>query len=473
MEVALQRGLSFGLALATLVAAIPGRSAELSLEQVLDQGLPNSASLELARRQLASSEASLGFSRSLRLPQLNLVGSTSFTQVGTTIGVLSNLPTMGDLSLGLNQNGYALLQSSFAGGGLVFEANLLPLKEAALVAAATEQTKASRASLSEAQRQVRFDLESAYRELQLRQALVPVWESALQASTALEKDAQEFHRRGLAARIDLLRTKALRAADRQGLAGAKAQLAGAQARLGQLLALPLSDPPSAKDPIISLAEPWPLDLATSVERALAQRPLLEALALRQRASEQQARAARAGLLPSLSLLAGAGFNGNRIYGSQSSGSANLSGAANLSLPGFSGNGSLQGSFYDWGAMLLVRQPLFDGGRARGAAAVASQAGAVLEADGDLARRQIRQAVASTWENLRASTETIAAGKEAVGAAQLALRDAQLRYRAQVEALTEVLLVQRDLQVARAALLTAQVQQALDRALLERETGGPP
>ena len=105
--------------------------------------------------------------------------------------------------------------------------------------------------------------------------------------------------------------------------------------------------------------------------------------------------------------------------------------------------------------------------------MASQAGAVLEADGDLARRQIRQAVASTWENLRASTETIAAGKEAVGAAQLALRDAQLRYRAQVEALTEVLLVQRDLQVARSALLTAQVQQALDRALLERETGGPP
>ena len=61
----------------------------------------------------------------------------------------------------------------------------------------------------------------------------------------------------------------------------------------------------------------------------------------------------------------------------------------------------------------------------------------------------------------------------MAAAQRGLHDAQLRYRAQVEPLTEVLLVQRDLQVARAALLTAQVQQALDRALLERETGGPP
>jgi outer membrane protein TolC len=41
----------------------------------------------------------------------------------------------------------------------------------------------------------------------------------------------------------------------------------------------------------------------------------------------------------------------------------------------------------------------------------------------------------------------------------------------VETITEVLLVERDLQVARAALLTTLTRQALDRALLERETGG--
>jgi hypothetical protein len=48
--------------------------------------------------------------------------------------------------------------------------------------------------------------------------------------------------------------------------------------------------------------------------------------------------------------------------------------------------------------------------------------------------------------------------------------ARLRYRALVEPLTEVLLVQRDLQVARASLVVALTRQALDRALLERETG---
>jgi hypothetical protein len=43
----------------------------------------------------------------------------------------------------------------------------------------------------------------------------------------------------------------------------------------------------------------------------------------------------------------------------------------------------------------------------------------------------------------------------------------------IEPLTEVLLVQRDLQAARAALYTALTRQAIDRAVLERESGEQP
>jgi hypothetical protein len=43
----------------------------------------------------------------------------------------------------------------------------------------------------------------------------------------------------------------------------------------------------------------------------------------------------------------------------------------------------------------------------------------------------------------------------------------------VDPITEVLLVQRDLQGARAALLTTLSRQALERAVLERETGSRP
>jgi outer membrane protein TolC len=58
----------------------------------------------------------------------------------------------------------------------------------------------------------------------------------------------------------------------------------------------------------------------------------------------------------------------------------------------------------------------------------------------------------------------------VSAGERAVRDARLRYQAMVEPITEVLLVERDLQVARAALLAGLTRQALDRAVLERETG---
>jgi outer membrane protein TolC len=460
--------------IATLWLAGPTQAAPLTLAEVLERGMPASADLERSRRELERSQAAENFNRSLRWPRLDLVGSASGTQVGTSIGVITNLPTFGDLSFGLEQNGYAVLQSLFAGGGVVLSANLLPISEGWQVAAAVSSREAAGRQLSENERQVRFELESTYRELQLRQALVPVWETALRASTALERDVGKIHAKGLAARIDVLRARALRASDAQGLISAQAQQAAVQARLAELLGLPLGDPPLATDAIASLERPWPLSLADTLERALAERPLLEALQLQERASHQRAKAARASLLPSLSLLAGAGLNTNRIDVPvlQTTGRIQA-GPANATLPTIDTPGSLQGNFYDWGGLLQLRQPLFDGGRAREGAALAEREAAVIAADTDLARRRIRTTVQETWNQLQSSPARIAATREAVVAGERALGDAQLRYRAQVEPLTEVLLVQRDLQANKAALLTAQTEQALSRAILLREIGGPP
>ncbi|MEB3334538.1 MAG: TolC family protein [Cyanobacteriota bacterium] len=462
---------------ASLAAALialggsPLRAAPLTLAEVLERGMPASADLERSRREVDSSAAAERFSRSLRWPRLDLVGSASGTQVGTSIGVVTNLPTFGDLSLGLGQNGYAVIQSLFAGGGVVFSANLLPISEGWQVAAAQSGRLAADRQLSENERQVRYELESTYRELQLRQALVPVWETALRASTALERDAAEINRRGLAARIDLLRARALRAGDSQGLITAQAQKAALQGRLGELLGLPPADAPEAADPINSLEEPWPLGLEATLAKALADRPVLEALRLREQASRQRARAARASLLPSLSLLAGAGFNANRIEVPVMQNTNKVrAGSTTATLPTLDTPGNIDGNFYDWGGLLQLRQPLFDGGRARDGAAVAEREAAVIAADADIARRRIRTSVLETWELLRSSPARIAAAREAVAAGERALRDAQLRYRAQVEPLTEVLLVQRDLQASQAALLTAQTEQAIGRALLLRETG---
>lgn len=443
--------------------------AGLSLEQVLEAGLPVALRLERADRQLARDRALSGLSRSLLLPRLDLIGSASYTQVGTSFGLLTNLPTLGDISLSLEQNGYAVLRNRFANVGLVLDVNLLPLQPLALLAASRARLQGGLASRRESERQSRFELVSAYRQLQLSQALVPVWQAALAASSALESDVEAFRRRGLAARIDALRARALRAADRQGLAEVEAQLQTQRQRLLTLLQWPGERELKARDPIRELPA-WPDDLTTTLERALEDRPLLEALQWQQRALQQQARAARAGRLPSLGLVAGIGYSGDRIEAPVLEQGGSLRGPRNLPLPNLAARASGSGSFYNWGAALVLRQPLWDGGRSGAGAAVAEREADLLATDRQLARQQIRLDVTTAWSALQAAPLAIAAAREQVAAQERALGDARLRYRSQVDPLTDVLMVQRDLQAARAALLTALTRQALDRAVLERETG---
>ena len=455
-----------------LAVAVPGAvSAQpFTLEQVLRIGMPGSVNLEESRRRVARDAALVDLAAASRLPQLALIGSGSFTQVGTSVGVLTNLPTLGDISLGLQQNGYALLQNTFGNVGLVLDVNLLPLRQGAEVAASRQVLEASRAEARERERQTRFDLVRAYRQLQLHQALVPVWQEALQASTSLERDVVAIERQGLAARIDVLRARVLRAQDRQGLAQAQADLETSRQQLAALLALPPEAAPVALDPIVDSA-PWPLPLRQTLDRAWQDRPLLTSLQAQQRAQRQQARAARMALLPSLSLVVGGGLSGNRLAVPvlDQGGSIN-GGPGSVPLPALNQSATASGSFYNWGAALLLRQPLYDGGRAGSAAVVADRQRSLLEALEDQARLGIREDVSRAWSSLAATATTVSAAREAVAAGERSLRDARLRYRALVEPLTEVLLVQRDLQVARASLVVALTRQALDRALLERETG---
>ncbi|MFO0017763.1 MAG: TolC family protein [Synechococcaceae cyanobacterium] len=445
----------------------------LTLQQVLERGRSVSLELNRSQRLLARDRAVIDVNSAALRPRLGLIGMGSYTEVGTSVGFLSNLPTLGDLSLSLGQNGYAVLQNSFGNLGVVLDVNLLQGRQKAELAASRAELVASGASQRETERQVRFNLVSRYRQLQLQQALLPIWEQALLASSALERDAEAIRRGGLAPRIDVLRSRALRASDEQGLAQTRGEVLNLGQQLAALLDLPPDQAPSAADPI----EPqptWPLDLATTLERGLRDRPLLQALEAQQTAQRQQAAAARALLQPSLSLLVGGGYSGDNlavpVLNQGGSGSGSLGGVA---LPSPQLNGSLSGSFYNWGAALMLRQPLYDGGRSSSAVAAADRQRELLQSDEALARRRIREDISAAWAGLQSAPATINAARMAVQAGERALRDAQLRYRAQVETITEVLLVQRQLQASRAALVTALTRQALDRAILERETEAAP
>lgn len=449
-------------------AAVPPLA--LTLKQALEMGLATSLALRSRELSVQESLALQGLSRARFLPRLDLVGLGTYAQVGTSVGFISNLPSIGDLNFALTGNGYAVIQNAFANVGLALNIPLLDFGRGPAQQAARFGVGAARAEQTEQQRRSRFDIESAYLNAQLADAQIPVWRQSLQLSTTLQRDVGAIRRQGLAARIDTLQAEALVQTDRQGLDEALAQRQIALSALARLLNLPPDQQLAVADPLRP-APGWPLGLQQTVARALAQRPALEALRNQRQAQQAQVQLARASRLPSVGLLLGGGINGNwlsvPVLNVQAQPGVNGNAG---SLPGVSSSGSASGSFYDWGGVLSFRQPLFDGGISRESTALAQRR---LE-QGQVAIEQAKQAITQnveTWyANHQAAGPQIQAATAAARAGQEAVRDALLRYRAGIAPITELLLAQRNWQLAAAARATAIHRWNLSRAGLVLETG---
>ena len=443
----------------------------LSLAQALDQGLAGSLELRQAAVLLDQAEAAVAFSQSRFWPKLDLVGLATSGQVGGNFGFISNVPSIGDLNLAISSQGYGVVQNSFANGGLTLSYPLLDFARSPLRQQAKALRQARGADLQEQGRRSRFAITAAYLNLQLANSLIPVWQRSLELSTALLRDARALRRHGLAARIDSLQAEALVGADRSGLAEAQAQRQIAVSSLARLLDLPADQTLEASDPL--RPEPaWPLDLATSLQRSLQNRPSLQALMEQHQAALALVQVARAARLPTLGVSLGAGYSGDilNLPVLNASGSAAMQGAGSVALPGLSATGSSSGSFYDWGVVFSLRQSLFDGGATSSAIEGAKQQTRLSAIALEQARQAIVLSVQTWWAQHQAAQVQIEAGRAAVRAAELASRDAQLRYRSAIAPILEVLITQRDLQAARSGLAVAIQRWNLSRAALVADTG---
>lgn len=445
---------------------------ELTLEQALELGLQRSLSLAGRSLVVRQNEALVGLTQSRFLPKLDLLALGSYVQVGTSASQVSNLPLIGNLNLNLGANGYAVAQNTFGDLGLSLTFPLVDFGRGPQRQAAEAALAAARADRSEQQRSSRFAITAAYLDLQLADALLPVWQQALQLSLTLQRDAAAIRRRGLAARIDTLQARTLVERDRAGLSEARSQQQIARSALARLLNLPADQTVRARDPLLP-AQPWPLGLDVSLHRALDGRPLLEALAQQRQAQLQRQREARALMLPSVGLQLGAGYGGNTLNLPVLSGTAQATlGGIGSVLGSASSSGALSGSFYNWGGFIGVRQPLFDGGISRSSAQLAGTLAELRQLQLDQARQTIVQSVQTWYATHQAAADQIRATEAAVQAGEQAVRDAQLRYRAQVAPILEVLIAQRDLQAARSAQAVAIQRWNLSRAGLQLETGLP-
>ena len=458
----------------TAAAAAP---QSFSLQQALEIGLKGSLSLRGSTLSVQEGQAVVSLARSRFLPRLDLVGVGTYGQVGTSVGFISNLPSIGDLSLAIGDNGYAVVQNTFLNLGLALNLPLLDFGRGPLQQAARSDLQAARAELMEQERRSRFDIISTYLTAQLAEAQIPVWQRSLDLSNTLLRDVTAIRLRGLAARIDTFQAEALLQTDRQGLAEAEAQREVARSALARVLNLAPQARVAARDPLQPWSA-WPLALDSTLQRALEQRPALEALQQQRQAQLARVQLARASRLPSVGLLVGGGFSGDwlNLPVVSNSPTVNVSGRgvnAGVNLPGINTPGSASGSFYDWGAVISLRQPLFDGGQSRAATELAQR----RAEQGQLAIEQARQAIAQnvqTWyAGHQAAADQMRAARAASRAGEESVRDALLRYRAGIAPITELLLAQRNLQLSRTAEAAAIHRWNLSRAGLELETGLTP
>jgi outer membrane protein TolC len=442
----------------------------LSRAQALELGLGGSLSLRAQELTVEENQALVGLARSRFLPKLDLVALGTFAQVNTDIGFISNLPTIGDLSLDLGGDSSALINNTFVNLGLILTMPLLDFGRGPLQQAAQADLQAARSAQAEQQRRSRFDILSRYLAAQLSAAQIPVWESSLSVSRRVLSDVNAIRREGLAPRIDTFQAEALLQTDLQGLAEAQAQHEIALSALARVLNLPAETRVEAGDPL--QPDPaWSPSLSDSISQALEQRPALESLIQLQQAQRAKVQLARAGRLPSVGLLLGGGVSGDWLNVPNQSATPTLSsGSSGVTLPTVNTSGSASGSYVDWGAAITVRQPLYDGGVTRESIALAQRRAAQAEITVQQAQQTIIQSVETWFATHRAAASQTAAARAAISAGERSVQDALLRYRAGLAPLTELLIAQRNLQLARSAEASAIYRWNLSRAGLELETG---
>jgi outer membrane protein TolC len=463
---------------AVILGQAPGQGAlaatpplVLSRAQALELGLGGSLSLRAQELTVEENQALVGLARSRFRPKLDLVALGTFAQVKTDVGFISNLPTIGDLNLNLGADSSALINNTFVNLGLILTMPLVDFGRGPLQQAAQADLQAARAAQAEQQRRSRFDILSRYLAAQLSAAQIPVWENSLSVSRRVLSDVNAIRRVGLAPRIDTFQAEALLQTDLQGLAEAQAQHDIALSALARVLNLPAETRVEAGDPL--QPDPaWSPSLSDSINQALEQRPALESLIQLQQAQRARVQLARAGRLPSVGLLVGGGVSGNWLDIPNQSATPNISASngANVTLPTFSTSGSASGSFTDWGAAITVRQPLYDGGLTRESIALAQRRAAQTEITVQQAQQAIIQSVETWFATHRAAASQTRAARAAITAGERSVQDALLRYRAGLSPLTELLIAQRNLQVARSAEASAIYRWNLSRAGLELETG---
>ena len=375
---------------------------------------PAARSLTLAQALAVASERNL----SLRAARQRVMSAAS----GLDAVLASRFPMLSAQANALNPNAAPLTTAS-GGMALSYDLDTHGLRGSRIKVSEAQRRMAD-VSLGQASQAVRFEVTSAFYDLQGAVEQVRIAALNLGNARTSVADAVTQREAGQATEFDVQRAKVQLGGAEQGLSDAEGNLTVTHRRFARVLGL---DPREALMPAgrVEAVPEWPLSLEASLAQAIQRRPELELRELERKAALENRRIALS------------------ARGVQTSVFAN--GDASAMAPGPTGGNFSSwppGTNYTVGARMSML--LVDWGANGASARQAEIEAEIAETQKRDALLQVQLDVEQAFANMTAARNNIRSADLALDMAHQGLNSARLRFKAGVGTQTDVLLAQADL-----------------------------
>lgn len=301
-----------GLALASILLAMPARARSLSLDQAVELALKRSTKLAKSRQLVRQVEAKRKSVRGNLLPQLSVEGNLLYwdddvkfefgvddlqVEPGCESEMLCMLPLLSAFDFG------PIREQLTAQLTLQIAQPITPLYQIfSGYQAAKLGAKAARVGVRLSTQQVADAARRAYIRVKQAQGGVAIAQAAVQQVEAQLKTVKAFRKAGLLGKNDVLKVAVGLARARGAEVQAKAGLELATTALAIEIGLPADEAIEPSERFEDPPPPFSLSFGACIERARKQRPELKAVALQKEIAAKSREASRGAMLPQLSAI---------------------------------------------------------------------------------------------------------------------------------------------------------------------------
>ncbi|WP_082765810.1 MULTISPECIES: TolC family outer membrane protein [unclassified Phenylobacterium] len=416
------------MAVACGLAALSATAARgETLPDAITRAYESNPTLAAQRAQVKLADEAYVQARAGLRPQVNASSTASYSRTSVNAGRGTFVDTNGDgipdtavtgsgvTERNLGNASLSLSQPIYTGG-----------RTTASITAAEAEILAAREALRETEGNLVLSVVQAYVDVRRDQRIVEIRRQDVQTLARRLEETQARFDVGELTGTDVAQAKARLGTSRAQLAAAEGQLDISAAAYAAVV----GDDPGELAPRPDLDPLLPVTIAQAYDTAEQQSPRIGGAELVERGSRARIAFAKAQRRPTVSLRTGYGYSGqidpfvaDRL-------------ARNLS------------------ASVVTTLPLYSGGILSSQVEQAVQRNNIDRLRLETTERQVRQAVAQAWSQLRTARAAIAANEEVVKAARFALEGVRLEFELGLRTTLDVLNAEQELRTGELALVTS-------------------